>query len=109
FLNNSIGATTYQWTFGDGTFSALSSPFHIYNLTGDIITELVAVTAFGCTDTLQIPIYIDSIPTANFSFDIVCDIDSTHFTDLSIGGPTNWQWDFGDGSPLDNNQNPVHF
>lgn len=109
FLNNSTGASIYQWTFGDGNTSTITSPSNVYNVTGDIITQLVAVTAFGCTDTLQIPIYVDSIPTTDFLFDIVCDIDSTHFTDLSIGGPTNWQWDFGDGSPLSNAQNPVHF
>jgi gliding motility-associated-like protein len=109
FLNNSIGASTYLWDFGDGNTSTQTSPSNIYTLTGDIITELIAVTAFGCTDTLQIPIYVDSIPTANFSFNIVCDIDTTQFTDLSNGGPTSWVWDFGDASPLDNNQNPIHF
>lgn len=109
FLNNSIGASTYEWTFGDGNTSTQTSPAHNYNVTGDILTELVAITAFGCTDTMQLPIYIDSIPTANFSFNIVCDIDTTQFTDLSTGSPTIWEWDFGDGSPIDNNQNPTHF
>ncbi|MBI5218406.1 MAG: PKD domain-containing protein [Bacteroidia bacterium] len=31
-----------------------------------------------------------------------------HFTDLSIGIPTHWLWDFGDGS-TDTTQNPTHF
>lgn len=108
FLNNSIGATTYQWDFGDGNTSTQISPFNAYTLTGDIMTELVAITAFGCTDTLQIPIYVDSIPTANFNFNIVCEFDSTDFTDLSTGAPTNWAWDFGDGN-TSTDQNPTHF
>ncbi|MEZ4924511.1 MAG: PKD domain-containing protein, partial [Crocinitomicaceae bacterium] len=109
FLNNSTGATSYQWDFGDGNTSTVTSPSHTYTLTGDITTQLVATTAFGCTDTLTFDIYVDSIPTANFLFDIVCDIDTTHFTDQSIGGVTNWEWDFGDGSPVSNAQNPTHF
>lgn len=109
FLNNSTGATSYQWTFGDGNTSTQISPSHVYAINGDITTQLVAVTAFGCTDTMTYDIYIDTIPTADFIFDIVCDIDTTHFTDISLGGPVTWQWDFGDGSPVDNTQNPTHF
>jgi len=109
FLNNSTGAATYLWSFGDATTSTAISPVHNYTITGDITTQMIAYTGFGCTDTLELPLYIDSIPTANFIFDIVCDIDTTHFTDLSIGGPTNWEWDFGDGSPLNNDQNPNHY
>jgi len=30
------------------------------------------------------------------------------FTDNSAGAPTSWSWDFGDGSALDNTQNPSH-
>jgi PKD repeat protein len=30
------------------------------------------------------------------------------FTDLSLGGPTSWDWDFGDSSPHSTDQNPSH-
>lgn len=109
FLNNSIGANSYQWDFGDGSFSTTPSPSHSYSLTGDITVELIAFTAFNCSDTITYDIYIDSIPTADFIFDIVCEIDTTHFTDLSIGGVTNWEWNFGDASPLNNEISPDHF
>lgn len=33
--------------------------------------------------------------------------DPTHFTDWSLGNPTSWQWDFGDGT-TSNAQNPDH-
>ena len=109
FLNNSIGATNYLWDFGDGTSSVMVSPSHNYTMTGDITTHIIAYTAFGCTDTVTHDIYIDSIPTANFNFTVVCEIDTTSFTDLSTGSVTDWSWNFGDGSPLNTNQNPNYF
>ncbi len=30
------------------------------------------------------------------------------FTDTSTGGPTSWQWDFGDNTPTSNQRNPIH-
>jgi hypothetical protein len=44
-------------------------------------------------------------PRASFTFSRV---DNTvAFTDTSTGGPTSWQWDFGDGNGS-TQQNPVH-
>jgi PKD repeat protein len=31
------------------------------------------------------------------------------FEDLSSGQPVSWEWNFGDGTPTDANQNPTHF
>jgi len=48
---------------------------------------------------------------AQFTNNTVCVGDSTVFTDFSTAGfgfVTEWYWDFGDGSPIDSTQNPVH-
>jgi PKD repeat protein len=48
FLNDSDpslllpGATLWNWSFGDGTFSNLPAPTHIYTKTGSFIADLVA-------------------------------------------------------------------
>lgn len=54
FTNNSIGATSYNWNFGDNSgASSATDPFHSYqNQTpGTFIITLIAQTAFGCSDT----------------------------------------------------------
>lgn len=33
---------------------------------------------------------------------------TVHFTDLSTGGPREWAWNFGDGSPLNSQRHPTH-
>jgi gliding motility-associated-like protein len=108
FLNNSTGATSYAWDFGDGNTSTLNSPSNTYANQGNYTVELIAYTAFNCTDTVTALVVVDSIPGADFTFSIECLGDSTSFTDISTGGITNWAWDFGDGSPIDNTQNPTH-
>ncbi len=42
---------------------------------------------------------IDNLPVANFRYEDF--IDTFHFRDLSVGAPTEWFWDFGDGNTSD--------
>ncbi len=107
FLNNSTGASGYQWDFGDGNTSTIASPSHTYTNAGTYMVELITSTAFACTDTLRLPIVIDSIPTPQFIFSTECVGDSTVFTDQSFGGVVSYLWDFGDGN-TSTNQNPSH-
>lgn len=107
YLNNSLGALTYAWDFGDGNTSTTASPSHAYANAGTYDVELIAYTGFNCTDTITQQIVIDSIPTSQFMFSIECVGDSTSFTDQSFGGVVNYLWDFGDGN-TSTLQNPNH-
>jgi gliding motility-associated-like protein len=56
FINNSIGATTYQWDFGDGESSALENPAHQFNVSGIYNVCLIATNTAGCSDTICKPV-----------------------------------------------------
>ncbi|MFN5423710.1 MAG: PKD domain-containing protein, partial [bacterium] len=51
FTNNSSGAVTYLWDFGDGFYSNEKDPSHIYQETGTYNICMIAYNEFGCSDT----------------------------------------------------------
>ncbi len=56
FTNTSVGATYYNWDFGDGQGSTLPNPTHLYNVSGDFIVCLTAFNEANCPDTVCTPI-----------------------------------------------------
>ena len=52
FSNQSTGALSYLWDFGDGITSGEKDPKHKYTEIGDYNVIMQAVTDFGCTDTI---------------------------------------------------------
>ncbi len=52
FANQSEGAVSYSWNFGDGTTSEETSPKHKYADIGDYHVVMEAFTEFGCSDTI---------------------------------------------------------
>lgn len=96
---------TWFWDFDDGTTSTEENPLHTY-LENGVYHVCLTVTNMAGSSTYCQDIIIDSYlaPTAYF---IYSGDPTVTFTDLSIGGPTSWFWDFDDGftSTL---QNPVH-
>jgi gliding motility-associated-like protein len=60
FENNSIGAASYSWSFGDGQVSTLENPDHIFLSTDQGATILLtAISLHGCTDTVSFDIPFD--------------------------------------------------
>lgn len=53
-INQSIGATTYEWHFGDGSVSNEFEPTHTYTEEGVYDIMLIAINEQGCSDTLLI-------------------------------------------------------
>jgi len=55
FVNNSIGAESYLWDFGDGSTSTEINGEHSYDETGVYTVSLVAWSDKNCVDTLVLP------------------------------------------------------
>ncbi|MBU3659057.1 MAG: T9SS type B sorting domain-containing protein [Flavobacteriales bacterium] len=57
FVNTSTGAVSYEWDFGDNSFSQLTGPMHYFEGTENGYTVSLTVTSsFGCTAEYQLPI-----------------------------------------------------
>ncbi|MBL4651299.1 MAG: PKD domain-containing protein [Flavobacteriales bacterium] len=103
FTNTSTGAVSYLWDYSDGANSTLQDPSHTFINSGTTDTiytvQLVASTAFGCTDTASVNITIFPSATAGFIHNAVtgCAPMDVTFTNTSVGG-ISYNWDFGDGN-----------
>lgn len=111
FTNTSTGATNYNWDFGDGNNSVLTSPVHTYTnstlFAQNFTVQLVATNSNGCTDTTtQV---ITTFPKPLFTFTMIpasgCSPLSVNFP--TIPGAVTTNWDFGDGN-TSVSLNPTH-
>jgi PKD repeat protein len=105
FSNASTGATTYFWTFGDGTNSTAANPVHTYSVTGSYTVCLTATNTCGNTTICDTVSAICPPILAGFSASGVG--TTKYFQDQSTSGATSWYWTFGDGG-TSTLQNPSH-
>jgi PKD repeat protein len=61
FINQSIGALTYLWNFGDGNTSTLVNPTHTYTNGGTYTVTLVAYNKCGCLDSTSMVINVSNL------------------------------------------------
>jgi gliding motility-associated-like protein len=131
FTNNTTGAVSYQWFFGDATpISTQTSPYHIYTFDSIYTITLVATDSFGCTnskmkmDTVYNMQAVASLVYTNGEYNH-CVPATINFTDTltfryyTLATPAGWRnvtipitaasilWDFGDGT-TSTNHNPTH-
>jgi len=109
FQNNTPGANTYVWNFGDGNVSSLTNPTNIYQFLGTYSVSLTATNNLtGCVDSIIRPLIIQESPTVDFdiSANQGCVLLDVVFTDLINAPNTLLTWDFGDGD-VSNQPNSV--
>ncbi len=98
-------ATTWKWSFGDGTFANSQNTSNTYTGSGVYTVKLVVNTTLGASDSITKFVTIQDLPTAFFYFDTpTCNNDSVQFHDLSHtvnGFIQRWVWNFGDNLPND--------
>lgn len=124
---NSSQIAPVTYTFDGGatgvTVTGLPAAGLNYTITGNTVTITGAPTATvnytikTTGNACQIAqrggiITMVPLPTPNFSYTAPsCNTRTVGFNDNSIpnsGALSTWSWNFGDGSPVSNNQNPTH-
>lgn len=105
---------SWQWDFGDGNFSNLQNPVHIFANPSQVYKVKLTITSISfcgkVTRSRQIlpSGLVKQIPA--FSFINVCDSGYTRFINESsaLSDPTiSYSWDFGDGN-TSVNIHPIH-
>ncbi|MCP4219102.1 MAG: PKD domain-containing protein [bacterium] len=113
FTDQSIGATSWSWNFGDTTTSSEQSPTHQFTQIGTYTVALTATNTNGSdteTKTNYITVTALQAPVAAFTADTtsVQEGNDVTFTDQSTNNPATWAWTFAGGSPAtSSDQNPV--
>ncbi len=107
FIDQSVGARSYSWDFGDGTPGSGIMPQHQFvNPThNQVKVYRVKLTASNnwCKDTVSHPFTLYPQPAVGFTVDKVsgCQPLEVTFSNTSIGNPTTgmtYIYDFGDAS-----------
>ncbi|PWT98041.1 MAG: hypothetical protein C5B52_12765 [Bacteroidetes bacterium] len=112
FQNNTSGAISWSWNFGDGGTSNLQNPSHTYTSNGTFDVSLTVRTAGGCEGTITLPKYIKIAPgdvaVTNVPYGGCSPV--TYSPSLSITLPdsiASFNWNFGDGF-TSNSPTPTH-
>lgn len=105
---DTVAISTWFWDFNDGNNSTSQNPDYQYLSTGTYNVSLTVTNINGCDSSVVLPVNVNPVPVAAFTADTVCFGGATVFTDASAGTPSQWSWDFADGSAAGTAQNPVH-
>ena len=100
-----------SWDFGDGSPSSNQpTTTHTYTTAGPFTVTLTNTYA-NCTTTATSNITIGAalVPAFTAAPTSACQAPlAVQFTDQTSPVPTQWTWDFGDGSATSSQQNPLH-
>jgi beta propeller repeat protein len=101
--------THWFWDFGDGSNSTLKNPSHTYYDNQSYDVSLTVSNPYCRNATTVTNSVVVGRPVADFTASPTSEVvpATIAFTDTSLGNPTNWIWNFGDGT-TSTDQNPTH-
>ena len=90
------------WNFNDnGSVSTDESPKYTFSKSGNKNVKLIAMSEFGCKDSMVRSIEVRESPKAGFTNTPACSLTPTEFTNTTAdvaGSVANYNWSFGDGT-----------
>lgn len=107
-------ASSFRWDFGTGATSSDVNPIYVFENRSSSDTvyrvRLIAVSSDQCTDTSRADITVYSFVKAAFTVDTnaFCSPFAVAISNASSGGISQFEWNFGDGSPVSNVLAPAH-
>lgn len=113
FINESLGANDFLWSFGDGTEAATRHPAHIYPDTGMYEVQLIVEPNSICADTFRQMLQLQETDLQvdfNYEFQACGDSLVVQFNDSSVDSfNTNltYQWRINNGEVVSTIANPV--
>lgn len=104
-------AISHLWDFGDGNFTSVKNPSHIYSLQGTYNVKLVVISN-TCKDSITQQVKVKCRSCYTVEAIIVLQVDSANpskakLYNYSSGAIDQHFWDFGDGS-TSNISEPTH-
>ncbi|MDA3818923.1 MAG: PKD domain-containing protein [Candidatus Delongbacteria bacterium] len=108
--------SSYLWNFGDGTSSTVENPVHEYTQDGIFNIMLEVTNQNGCSSNYfqENAIMLSDTPVVSFFADpqswCYSPVDMNFNSEVTVSGSLGYsvEWDFGDGSPVSTDENPVH-
>ncbi len=113
FVNTTLGGDNYLWSFGDGGTASAFEPSHTFYNTDyenptSYTVELIAESIYLCRDTTDLEVSVLPGIKADIFIENTegCSPFEISIENLSQGADT-YEWDFGDGSPVSNTDDPL--
>jgi choice-of-anchor B domain-containing protein len=106
FENSTQGANSYEWDFGDGSdISTEENPVHTYENAENYQVTLTATNDCGTSEFVYNLNLTKCLPVADFTVSV----DEGEITFINLTRNSNlFEWDFGDGSGIVTDKNPVY-
>jgi PKD repeat protein len=108
FINQSSGAVSYLWSFGDGGSSTDVNPIYTYAAPSAYNVTLTVTSGSGAQTSTMQTITVNAPPTVDFtSAPVEGSPLSVQFTSSITGEVVGYTWDFGDGQ-TSGDPNPIN-
>lgn len=107
---SSSNATSFLYTFQDGTTSSEANPSHTFTHQGVFTPILTATSAHGCSNSFIGPTITIQPPNVAFEADTIegCApllVNFTYTGTTPLSSITNWSWDFDNGQSISSGTN----